>query len=433
MKKFLVIGLLSLLQISYGMGPLNRMNISSDQENSPTLKALIPYSEERYKANEEVTVGKDGVKIEFQLQNPKVSPIVKELVFYDSCSESNNGCLKNVNMNGWKERPKTLYFTILFGRHVRTLSNVSGLSHKNDAPCKITPEIILDNAASLTFMEKVLMFDVITGGTAKRHVLTANFVSSAEQPEYRPMEEFNEQSLGCLAGKGVTEILNDSKFKEMWNNPDYRIEDDQEGGSSAETTREVIERIKRGLGHLFDELLKSGNSEPKLLYICSSRCSLNCALRYFMNDMTLPLQLNIPNCHMFCVNYYPYEDRFQVLLDHNNMPCCISPIDVVAFAFKSPVFTPFLEEFYQEVSKVIQKKDEVDLGKIATATISRSNSFSDRRSISGQSETFSEKTSDSIQSSFTEKKSISRSSSFYIESEPISRSNSFQNKKSLTY
>ncbi len=456
MKRFLIITLLIVSQFIYGMPSSDRADISfdrdsatmkpliksneekegvrtdvlSDQENSPTIKALVPYSEIRYTANEEVTVEKDAVKIEFQLQDAKEIPVVKELVLYDSCHESGYGYLKNIDMNGFEEQPKEPYITILLCRHLRTPSNVSGVSHKNGASCEITPDIILDNAASLAFMKKVLMFDGITGGDFERYILSAKFISSDGQPEYVPMKEFNEQDIGYFKGKSIKEILGNPNYIESWHNPDYKIE------GATETVKEATERFKRGLNYWTNKLMKSGNTEPKLLCIFSSRCLINCGLRYCTNDMTLPLQLNIPNCHAFCANYYPNTDTFQFLRDQNGMPCCISPTEIVALAFKSPVFTPFLEEFYQEVSKVIQKKDEINIEKIASATISRSNSFSDKISVNGRRRTFSEETTNSNKSDHSEKKSISRSSSFYIENEPLSRSNSrnsFQNKKSLTH
>jgi len=458
MKKFIIIALLCISQIGCGMSSSGSTDISvdrnhstmkailesneevaeekdatkadilSDQENSPTIKALIPYSEVRYTANEEVTVEKDAVKIEFQLQNAKKIPVVKELVLYDSCNETGHGYLKNIDMNGFKEEPKEPYITILLCRHLRTPSNVSGVSHKNNISCEITPDIILDNAASLAFMKKVLMFDGITGGDFERYILSAKFISSGGQPEYVPMKEFNEQDIGHFKGKSVKEILKDPNYIESWHNPDYKIE------GATETVREATERFRRGLNYWTNKLMESGSTEPKLLCIFSSRCLINCGLRYCTNNMALPLQLNIPNCHGFCMNYYPNTNTFQFLLDQNGMPRCVSPTEIVALAFKSPVFTPFLEEFYQEVSKAIQKKDEIE--KIASATISKSSSFSDKSSGGEQSRTISEINSVSDPDEHSEIKSISRSSSFYIESEPLSRTNSnssFMYKKSLTH
>ena len=169
------------------------------------------------------------------------------------------------------------------------------------------------------------------------------------------------------------------------------------------------------------ELQEKLFEQNMLLYICTSRCTLNWMIKYFTEDMDLPLQLKtIRNCNLFCINYYPFrtERKYQVLktdAENDNMPYCISPLHFIHFALKSPVFDPFVQEFHQRVSRTIQKKDKTS---VAT-TISRSNSFSEGRSIS-QSSVYTEQKSVSDKGKYTESAPVSRGSSFHLANNPVS-------------
>ena len=472
MKKILITTLCSSLLSSYGMNGFSNSDFAPNGGGKNLSQTLSPISKDsgmqeeciftrypgvtyvvesaggEYKLNEFIKTETNKLSeedetdectetesiIEVQVQH-KGEVLSKEtLRFFDNLSPE-LFLDSSIDHTGWTKQPEEFYVTLVLGRHVGDKNNLEKKAHTSSGHSEINIQTVgIEKAMSLITMGTIFKFDAIAGGTSDRHATTARLIASASRGErkYRLLKEFDEQRLGHLGGKHEKEILENSEFIRMFNNLNYKMrKDNQEEDENAESGAEVIDRFKRGVNGLIQSVFKSRKknlqlteADPQqqeklfeqnmLLYICTSRCTLNWMIKYFTGDMDLPLQLKtIQNCNLFCVNYYPFrtEDKYQVLKTdaaNDNMPYCISPLHFIHFALKSPVFDPFVQEFHQRVSRTIQKKDKVS---VAT-TISRSNSFSEGRSISQSS-------------GYTEQNSISDKGR-YIESAPVSRGDSFR-------
>lgn len=471
MKKLLVITLCSSLLSSYGMNGFDNSDFATNEGGKNLTRALSPISKDsitqedyilakspgltyvvesrggEYKLNEVIRTETSKTSseayeseeetesiIEVQVQHKDEVLSKETLKFFDN-SSSELFLDSSIDHTGWTKQPEEFYVTLVLGRHVGDKNNLEKKAHTSSGHSEINIQTVgIEKAMSLITMGTIFKFDAIAGGTSDRHATTARLIASASRGErkYRLLKEFDEQKLGHLGGKHEKEILGNSEFIRMFNNLNYKMKkDNQEEDEDAESGAEVIERFKHGVNGLIQSVFKSRKknlqlieNDPQqqeklfeqnmLLYICTSRCTLNWMIKYFTGDMDLPLQLKtIQNCNLFCVNYYPFrtEGKYQVLktdAENDNMPYCISPLHFIHFALKSPVFDPFVQEFHQRVSRTIQKKDKVNV----STTISRSNSFSEGRSISQNS-------------GYTEQNSISDKSR-YIESAPVSRGGSFR-------
>lgn len=227
----------------------------------------------------------------------------------------------------------------------------------------------------------ILTFDAVASGTAARHKTTARLVSSSshENQEYELNSKFNEQKLGFLGGNKEDYILQHPEFIHMFNDLNYKMKKNEtEEDENSESGSEVISRFIEGIDEMVDSVCESRQlyvethardfpsvkskqdfvSKNMLMYICTSRCTLNWMIKHCTGNMQLPLQMKIPNCNLFCVNYFPNSGKFDVLLDKNNMPLCISPMHFSEFALSNPIFTPFTQTLRQKVSHIIAKQNE---------------------------------------------------------------------------
>ncbi len=288
-----------------------------------------------------------------------------------------------INQTGWTEKPKDFYVTILLGRHVGDKANMNKTAHTSSGNSEINLETVgIDKALSLMTLGYLFKFDAIAAGTSARHDTTARLISSfsPEKQEYKLMKEFDEQRLGHLGGKHEKDILQNPEFIRMFSDYNYKMKKNEtEEDEDCETGKEVISRFTRGIDQMINSVGKSREqyvkthkasftspqsqqeflSKSMLLYVCTSRCTLNWMIKYFTGNMQLPLQLKtIQNCNLFCVNYYPDSEKYDVLLNNENMPSCISPLHFSHFALKSPVFSPFIQTFCQRVSQIIEKQEE---------------------------------------------------------------------------
>lgn len=306
----------------------------------------------------------------------------KKLEFYDNLPKEafHNS---EINQTGWSEKPKDFYVTMLLGRHVGDKANMNKTAHTSSGHSEINLETVgIDKALSLMTLGYLFKFDAIAAGTSARHDATVRLISSfaTEKQEYRLMKEFNEQKLGHLGGRHEKDILQNPEFIHMFNDCNYKMKKNEtEEDESCESGNEVISRFTDGIDKIIRSVSESREnyvethksafssmeskrdflSKNMLLYICTSRCTLNWMIKYFTGNMQLPLQLKtIQNCNLFCINYYPNSGRYNVLLNNENMPLCISPLHFSHFALKSPVFSPFIQTFCQKVSRIIEKQDE---------------------------------------------------------------------------
>ena len=288
-----------------------------------------------------------------------------------------------INQTGWNEKPKEVYVTILLGRHVGDKANMNKTAHTSSGHSEINLETVgIDKALSLMTLGYLFKFDAIAAGTSARHDTTARLISSfsPEKQEYKLMKEFDEQKLGHLGGKHEKDILQNPEFIRMFNDYNYKMrKNETEEDEHCESGSEVISRFTEGIGKIINSVGESREkyisthskdfpsiqskqdflSKNMLLYICTSRCTLNWMIKYFTGNMQLPLQLKtIQNCNLFCINYYPNSGKYDVLLNNENMPLCISPLHFSQFALKSPIFSPFIQTFCQRVSRIIEKQDE---------------------------------------------------------------------------
>lgn len=287
-----------------------------------------------------------------------------------------------INKTGWTEKPKDFCVTILLGRHVADKANKNKTAHTSSGNSEITLETVgADKAHFLMNLGSILKFDAIAAGTATRHKTTARLVSSSssETQEYELNSKFNEQKLGFLGGNKEDYILGHPEFIHMFNDLNYKMKkDEMEEDKNSESGSEVISRFTDGIDELIDSVYESRQSyiathaqdfpslksrhdfvsKNMLLYICTSRCTLNWMIKHCTGNMQLPLQMKIPNCNLFCVNYFPNSGKFDVLLDENDMPLCISPMHFSEFALNNPVFSPFTQMFRQKVSQIIKKQDK---------------------------------------------------------------------------
>lgn len=427
MKKMLMIALFSCLLNSCGM---NISNGSDFSENS------------NYKNKSQILRStKENSLIE---ENNQTEALLDTLKFLD---EIPRGIPLDsiLNYEEWNSQPKEnanpldkIYTILLITRHVRDLDNLKQQAHTNSSNNVVNIETVgPDNALFLKIIGSLLKIDAIAGGSTDRHAATARLVASSSNGEYKLLHEFDEQNLGYLKGKSEKEILCDHKFIKMFNNPNYRIDENAETGAEIservddatdmlllsviknrykalkktkgnnfkiEPLEEIIKNTKGRKGieaiknFLFNELEKPTNSyfqimnllKHTMLYIVTSRCTINWKLKDYTEDMHLPLQLKtLQNCNMFCVKYYFFrkENKYQILktnAEHGNQPYCISPLDFILFALKNPDFAPFTQEFNQRASRVISCKRKEK--RIGSNTISRDNSFSESRSNSISSE-----------------------------------------------
>ncbi len=395
MKRVWILTLLVSLVSSHGM---IRIEVDSDTESlserslsSKSTCTVIPSNSGYYSTDEYVEteifepINKLKLTTEFRRRNSTQvdaipitntdSNLFKEkLEFYDKFpKEAFND--SDINYEGWMEEPSEFCVTMLLSRHVGDKNNLSNTAHTGSKHSEINLETVgIDKALSLMTLGYIFKFDAISGGTSDRHDTTARLISSfsPEKQNYQLLEEFDEQKLGHLGGKHEKEILKNPEFIRMFNDKNYKMKlNETEVDEESETGSEVINRFTRGIDKIIDSVKKSRNntflsasshhkhSRNMLLYICSSRCTLNWMIKHFTDNMDLPLQLkSIQNCNLFCVNYYPNSGRYQVLLDSENMPYCVSPLHFSLFALKSPVFQPFIQTFCQKVSRIIQKQEE---------------------------------------------------------------------------
>ncbi len=377
-----------------------RLSASSSQKKSSKPMYIITPSASGYFSSDEYiephsfTSGeKLKVPINFKRRNSTqvaLSPekstdstlFKKKLEFYDNLPKEAFHD-SEINQNGWNEKPKDFYITILLGRHVGDKANMNKTAHTSSGHSEINLETVgIDKALSLMTLGYLFKFDAIAAGTSARHDTTARLISSfsPEKQEYKIMKEFNEQRLGHLGGKHEKDILQNPEFIRMFNDCNYKMKKNEtEEDENCESGSEVISRFTNGI----DKIIHSVNeyrenyvethktafssmeskqdflSKNMLLYICTSRCTLNWMIRYFTGNMQLPLQLKtIQNCNLFCINYYPNSGKYDVLLNNEDMPLCISPMHFSHFALKSPVFSPFIQTFCQRVSRIIEKQEE---------------------------------------------------------------------------
>lgn len=345
------------------------------------LEQLPPASDEKLQIPVDFC-RENSNKINSSSKKNTASDFFKEtLEFYDNTPKTafhDN----EINKTGWTEKPKDFYVTILLGRHVADKANKNKTAHTSSGNSEITLDTVgIDKAHFLMNLGSILKFDAIAAGTAARHKTTARLVSSSspENQEYEMNSKFNEQKLGFLGGNKEDYILQHPEFIHMFNDLNYKMKKNEtEEDRNSESGNEVISRFTDGIDELIDSVCKSRQlyvethardfpsqkskrdfvSKNMLLYICTSRCTLNWMIKHCTGNMQLPLQMKIPNCNLFCVNYFPNTGEFDVLLDKNDMPLCISPMHFSEFALNNPVFSPFTKTFKQKVSQIIEKRDE---------------------------------------------------------------------------
>ncbi len=306
----------------------------------------------------------------------------KKLEFYDNFPKESFH-FSEINQVGWDKKPKDFHVTMLLGRHVGDKANMDKTAHTSSGHSEINLETVgIDKALSLMTLGYLFKFDAIAAGTSARHDTTARLISSfsPEEQEYKLMKEFDEQKLGHLGGKHEKDILRNSEFVRMFSDLNYKMKKSEAAeDENCETGGDVITRFINGINKMINSVNESRwqyveshgmnfssvqdqqdfLNKNMLLYICTSRCTLNWMIKYFTGNMQLPLQLKtIQNCNLFCVNYYPSIGKFDVLLNNENMPFCLSPLHFSQFALKSPVFSPFIQTFCQKVSRIIEKQDE---------------------------------------------------------------------------
>ena len=401
MKKFLIIGLLSISQIGFGMDTSNNNDILSGRRNS---QPLIPVTKDKYTVEEEIDVYNGAVKIEVKKQGQNNS------VLYNSCAQKSDS---NIDYNSL-DVESGKYLAMIFIRHIRDRSNLDGVSHgKEDShhDTNLTPDIVGPNQiAFLMSLARIFKIDVLVGGRSYRHKLTGDFISSfappTEQLVYEPMEEFDEQNIGYLKGMRVDEIMETDDFKKADSDPNYKIDD------TADTGSEIMDRVARGIIKCVNKV-KPRDGDPKLACIVSSRCTMNQAHRRITGNPNLSFRADISNCGCSIATFDLETNQFHMLCDYNGNPIIISPEEGPGAFFKLPALRPFMEGFYKKSSQVMLQKNK------------------SIQSISDQA--FSEELSSEKDISEPRSRTISRSSSFYIESEPaISRCNSLKEKRSLT-
>ena len=306
----------------------------------------------------------------------------KKLEFYDNLPKEAFHD-SEINQTGWNEKPKDFYVTMLLGRHVGDKANMNKTAHTSSGHSEINLETVgIDKALSLMTLGYLFKFDAIAAGTSARHDTTARLISSfsSEKQEYKLMKEFDEQRLGHLGGRHEKDILQNPEFIRMFNDHNYKMKKNEtEEDENCESGSDVISRFTNGIDKIIHSVsefrenyvethesafpsLESKRdflSKNMLLYICTSRCTLNWMIKYFTGNMQLPLQLKtIRNCNLFCINYYPNSGRYNVLLDNKDMPICLPPMHFCHFALKRPMFSPFIQTFCQRVSRIIEKQDE---------------------------------------------------------------------------
>ena len=373
--------------------------LSSQEKSSKPICIITPSSSGYFSSDEHIephsfTSGeKLKVPMNFKRRNSTqvaLSPekstdttlFKKKLEFYDNFPKEAFHD-SEINQNGWNEQPKDFYVTMLLGRHVGDKANMNKTAHTSSGHSEINLETVgVDKALSLMTLGYLFKFDAIAAGTSARHDTTARLISSfsPEKQEYKLMKEFDEQRLGHLGGKHEKDILQNPEFIHMFNDHNYKMKKNEtEEDENCESGSEVILRFTDGINKIIDSVSESREkyietheaafpsieskqdflSKNMLLYICTSRCTLNWMIKYFTGNMQLPLQLKtIQNCNLFCVNYYPNSGKYNVLLNNEDMPFCISPLHFSQFALKSPVFSPFIQTFCQRVSRIIEKQDE---------------------------------------------------------------------------
>jgi len=325
---------------------------------------------------------RNSTQVALSPEKNTVSTLFKEkLEFYDKFPKEafHNS---EINQSGWDEKPKDFYVTMLLGRHVGDKANMNKTAHSSSGHSEINLETVgIDKALSLMTLGYLFKFDAIAAGTSARHDTTVRLISSfsPEKQEYKLMKELDEQRLGHLGGKHEKDILQNPEFIHMFNDCNYKMKKNEtEEDENCESGSEVISRFTEGINKIIYSVGESREkyiakhpqnfssiqskqdflSKNMLLYICTSRCTLNWMIKYFTGNMQLPLQLKtIRNCNLFCVNYYPNSGKYDVLLNNENMPLCLSPLHFSHFALKSPVFSPFIQTFCQKVSRIIEKQD----------------------------------------------------------------------------
>lgn len=232
-----------------------------------------------------------------------------------------------VTVGGQEERPTDNYVTMVIARHAKTTMNsreiVQGASHDSDDSCAIvlTKDLLDVNCIYGRFKEQFGSANFYSGenlrASSTAWVIDGDLYSKKCQKDPR----LNEQNLGVLEGKSISEVLKDDEFRKMLSAPEYQMENGESG-------MHVIGRVMS----LIYDIAHNPSLKQKRHVLFSSQCTINWFYRALKADITTTVKIN--NLEGFVFRYNLDTDVIQLLT-----PEKISIAEAIQKIYQPDVYT----------------------------------------------------------------------------------------------
>jgi len=183
----------------------------------------------------------------------------------------------------WDDRKSEDTLDIVFFRHVKTNVNVSGATHSQSSSEQV---LDLEECEVLGFIGSTYNIDMTVSADSERSFVSSFLIymhSGSQGKRLRPhvSECFNEQNLGRIAGMSEKDLLGSPDFKKMIKDPKYAPPEGESGEA-------VMERIRQGIAGIANTMLGKFNRKHGLVFVCTSRLTLNWLVRFLKNDLMHP-------------------------------------------------------------------------------------------------------------------------------------------------
>ncbi|MDR1375529.1 MAG: histidine phosphatase family protein [Holosporaceae bacterium] len=200
-----------------------------------------------------------------------------------------------------KTGPYTTFFII---RHGPTKNN--HIIHGSKLDCEIS------TTASKKIYDFIklgnrICFSNLYASESLRAGSTASLISKSSL--YIKTWLFNEQKLGCLEGKRKDKITK-RVLASLFSSPDHRMPS-AKNGETAETGREVMERVLFGIFRVAEENI------GKTVAICTSQCTMNWLYKYLSNNPSAIIK--IKNYDIIIFKYYNETNAVELLTNDGSV------------------------------------------------------------------------------------------------------------------
>lgn len=214
-------------------------------------------------------------------------------------------------------------------RHCKDKANLNNTTHSQNAFNQFDIRAFnQSDVYMLKIIGELLRPNKVFGGSHSRHSITASLFGW----ELTQTSSLNEQNLGRLIGRPLSEVIKHHSFQKMINDANYST------GLEGESGNQELIKLRNFINAEKEAFEGQRNV---LIPLISSNCTLNWLARLVTGNLKLNPMI-IPNLGIFVFQIFPKTGIVEYVVDQQRNLKIFELSEFLSFIFECPAFQPFI-------------------------------------------------------------------------------------------